>query len=65
MIDKFVLRSQLQVDAGLNLKREIKRIAAEEGTSMREVVLMALADKYAQLKPYIRDELNKFGQSQK
>lgn len=54
---RFVLRSQLQVDASPGLKQALKQIAATENTTLKEVVLRALSSKYPHLEAYVRSEL--------
>ena len=59
MVEKFILRSQLQVDASVELKKALKQIALKEEKSLKEVVLLALADKYKSLAPYVASDLTK------
>jgi hypothetical protein len=59
-MEKFILRSQLQVDASPKLKQILKQIAANENKTLREVVLLAIADKYPQTASYVKAELRKY-----
>jgi hypothetical protein len=45
-MEKFALRSQLQVDASPRLKHQLKQLALEKNQSLKALVLLALADKY-------------------
>ncbi len=57
---KLGFRSQLQVDASPNLKQVLKQIAADQNTTLKVVVLTALAEKYPKLKPYVDVDLGKW-----
>lgn len=46
-------RTQLQIDISPQLRQDIKVIAVQNGMSIRELVLTAVADKYPELKPKI------------
>lgn len=46
-------RTQLQIDVSPQLRQEIKIIAVQNGMSIRELVLTAVADKYPELKDKI------------
>ena len=59
MEKKFILRSQLQVDASPELKKALKEVALREGKSLREVVLLAVAEKYPKLSPYVKSDLKR------
>jgi hypothetical protein len=52
-------RSQLQVDASPSLKQALKKIAAEEGISIKQLVLTALEDKYPQISPQVSKSLGR------
>jgi hypothetical protein len=56
-MEKFALRSQLQVDASPRLKHQLKQLALEKNQSLKALVLLALADKYPQLEPYVKSDL--------
>jgi hypothetical protein len=62
MMKKFVLRSQLQVDASPELKRILKQIAAREEKTLKEVVLGSLAQTYPELKLFVKSNLEPFQQ---
>ncbi|MBW3538294.1 hypothetical protein KY386_02250 [Candidatus Parcubacteria bacterium] len=55
--ERFVLRSQLQVDASPRLKQALKAIALKEGVSLKVVVLRGLAQAYPQLEALVKAEL--------
>lgn len=46
-------RTQLQIDVSPELRQAIKVIAVQNGMSIRELVLTAVADKYPELKPQV------------
>ncbi|HSX14681.1 MAG TPA: hypothetical protein VLE72_02105 [Candidatus Saccharimonadales bacterium] len=57
MEKKYILRSQLQVDASPQIKKQLKQIAARNEQTLKETVLLALKEKYPELGPYVKDEL--------
>ncbi|HSH31232.1 MAG TPA: hypothetical protein VK963_01045 [Candidatus Saccharimonadales bacterium] len=56
-VEPFVLRSQLQVDASLRLKKTLKAMALKEGVSLKVVVLRGLATAYPELELLVKAEL--------
>ena len=50
-------RTRIQIDASAELQAALRKISSDEYKTIRVVVLMALADKYPELKPLVDKEL--------
>lgn len=51
-------RTQIQIDCSPELRQRIRVLALQEGITLRAAVLLALADKYPELKNDIKKEIN-------
>jgi DNA polymerase III delta prime subunit len=54
---KLIYRTQLQVDVSPYIKKRLKQIAADEGVTLKEVVLKAIAHKYPKLEGAVKETL--------
>ena len=52
-------RTQIQIDCSPELRQKIRVLALQEGVTLRSAVLLALAEKYPELKPDVKAELKK------
>lgn len=52
-------RTQIQIDCSPELRQKIRVLALQEGVTLRKAVLLALADKYPEIKQDVLDELKR------
>jgi hypothetical protein len=51
-------RTQIQIDCSPELRQKIRILALQDGKTLRSAVLIALEEKYPELKSVITKELN-------
>lgn len=59
IITEMEKRTQIQIDCSPELRQKIRVLALQEGVTLRKAVLLALAEKYPEIKADVLAELKR------